>query len=90
MADDTLNTLNDQQQEINDLSNKMVNMEQLINEDIKLSETEENVALTAIEREYITRVCMAEAGKDPQGNIAVAQVIADRAEIHSTDRWCKQ
>ena len=37
--------------------------------------------LTAADKEYITRVCMAEAGPDYNGCLAVAQCIYDRAVL---------
>lgn len=46
------------------------------------AQSDVNISLTADEREYIVRVCMAEAGGgDYQGCMAVAQTIKNRAEL---------
>ncbi len=78
---DTLNTLNLQQQEMNDLSNRISNMELLYQNEQKNVPAVQKVLLTTSERELIERVCMAEAGSDISGCMAVAQVIHNRAVL---------
>jgi spore germination cell wall hydrolase CwlJ-like protein len=83
MLTDTLDKLNaiDVELEISDLSEDNIQSEQFIEQDVKNDARAQETPLTASEREYITRVCMAEAGTDLEGNMAVATVILDRATL---------
>lgn len=83
MQKDTLNTLNAQQQEINDLSVRITNVELLYQTEQKsdTAGTQNPISLSQGDRELIERVCMAEAGNDLEGNMAVATVIHDRATL---------
>lgn len=67
---------------------KKFEQQQLINENFQDIKTDNTAnmkvgvfALTAADKEYITRVCMAEAGPDYNGCLAVAQCIYDRAVL---------
>lgn len=79
---DTLNTLNSQQQEINDLSNKITNMELLYQTDNKNQSRGDydRTNISQSDREYIERVCMAESNTI-DGMMAVAQCISDRMHL---------
>jgi argonaute-like protein implicated in RNA metabolism and viral defense len=81
MQTDTLNTLMYVQQKTDDLSNKVTNMELLLQNEEKTVSAVEKAPLSTTERELIERVCMAEAGSDISGLMAVAQVISDRSHL---------
>lgn len=82
MQTDTLNTMNLQQQEINDLSGRITNMELLNQTEQKTlsADSDEPIRLSQGDRELIERVCMAEANSI-DGMMAVAQVISDRSHL---------
>jgi hypothetical protein len=80
MQTDTLNTLMYVQQKTDDLSNKVTNMELLLQNEEKTVSAVEKAPLSTTERELIERVCMAEANSI-DGMMAVAQVISDRSHL---------
>jgi len=80
---DTLNTLNDQQQEINGLRTDVYNLELLYQLEEKNDTAVQNTPLSVSDRELIERICQAEAGSNLIGCMAVAQVISDRANLWS-------
>lgn len=81
MQTDTLNAINDTRLEIDDLKAESVLLEQVDLNEEKTVTTDEKAPLTTSERELIERVCMAEAGSDIEGLMAVAQVIHDRSVL---------
>jgi spore germination cell wall hydrolase CwlJ-like protein len=83
MLTDTLDKLNaiDVELETSNLSEDNIQSEQFVDEQQKINVVTAEHPLTTSEREYITRVCMAEAGTDLEGNMAVATVILDRATL---------
>jgi hypothetical protein len=81
MQTDTLNGLVCAQQEIDDLRTNVCNMELLLQNEEKTVSAVEKAPLSTTERELIERVCMAEAGSDISGLMAVAQVISDRSHL---------
>lgn len=80
---DTLNTLNDQQQEINDLRTDVYNLELLYQNQEKNDTAVQNAPLSVSDRELIERICQAEAGSNLIGCMAVAQVIHNRSVLWS-------
>lgn len=73
---------------------KKFEQQQLLNNNLKGLEEKSDVAnvksnitfnLSAADKELITRVCMAEAGANYEGCLAVAQCIHDRAVLWSKD-----
>lgn len=82
MQRDTLNTMNLQQQEMNDLDSRITNMEILYQTEQKnvSASNDEPISLSQSDRELIERTCMAESNSI-DGMMAVAQCIHDRSML---------
>lgn len=80
MQTDTLNTLNDVNVNLERFETANEPGDQFTAEGEKIAVSQQK-GLSSADREYITRVCMAEAGNDLEGNMAVATVIHDRATL---------
>ncbi|QIB68233.1 cell wall hydrolase [Aminipila butyrica] len=87
IQEDTLNTLVDVEHQIDDLSLQNSHVDNLLDEANKnVSQGSEKTAkLSQSDREHIQRVCMAEAGADITGLMAVAQTIHNRAALWNMD-----
>lgn len=81
MQTDTLNQIMDFRLVMEVYSEENEDVEQVVDEEIKQAVKTSQKILSNSDFEYITRVCMAEAGSDYEGCLAVAQVIHDRAAL---------
>ncbi|MFV0518454.1 MAG: cell wall hydrolase [Aminipila sp.] len=81
MQTDTLNQLMEIRLTLDVHNEEKTSAEQFTETSIKLDAKTPQKILSDKDFEYITRVCMAEAGNIYEGNLAVAQVIHDRAVL---------